>query len=367
MVPANLTSRLFTFIILFVLSTSLLADSTVELRHVGTFDNDFAITVLAWHPDGRHLAVGQVLNKRIAIWDTQSGKLVRTLEKEAGGVRALAYSPDGKYMAVGREFSQLTKGRAHVHLYDAMSGNLLQGFPPLPSASNKTSDAEALAFSPDSRYLAASGHGSSDAVVLYDITTKRVFAYSPDVPKGEGTVEALAFSPDGRFFAIGRNIGKLEVWSTKPWKLHENLDGQNAGVHALAFSPDGNYLASGTNVGERWDRTVKPPRQMFGNFPDDIVLWSVPAFEKAHEFPSRHFKQTPNSSIIERLQFSPDGKLLLVSARAGSLEIINVTTGQAALFKDGFGAVVHAALSPDGKHLALGLGKKIEIHELNVR
>ena len=106
---------------------------------------------------------------------------------------------------------------------------------------------------------------------------------------------------------------------------------------------------------------------MFGNFPDDIVLWSVPTFEKAREFPSRHFTHTPNSSIIESLQFSPDGQFLLVSARAGSLEIIDVTSGRTALFKDGYGVVVEAALSANGKQFAIGLGKKIEIHELNVR
>jgi hypothetical protein len=84
----------------------------LELRHVRTLNNDFAVTALAWHPDGRHLAVGQVLNKRVAIWDTQTGKPVRTLESEPGGVSALAYSPDGKYLAVGREFTtNSTAGR----------------------------------------------------------------------------------------------------------------------------------------------------------------------------------------------------------------------------------------------------------------
>lgn len=354
---------------LLVLSPSLLATSAVELRQLSTLNNDFVVTVLAWHPDGRHLAVGQVLNKRVAIWDTQTGKLVRTLEQEGGGVRTLAYSPNGKYLAVGREFSRLTKERAHAHLYDAVSGNLLQGFPPSSPASGNASDAEALAFSPDSRYLAASGHGSSVNGVIYDISTNKVVwpLLDPKGSKSNNVIQAIDFSPSGQFVALGRLGGQIDIWSIKSRKLIKRLEAQSAGVHALAFSPDGKYLVSGTHIGKRYDRNVKPPRPMFDKFPDDIVLWSVPAFEKAREFPSRHFTQTPNSSIIERLQFSPDGKRLLVSARAGSLEIIDVTSGQTALFKDGFGAVVHAALSPDGKQLALGLGKKIEIHELITR
>lgn len=364
----TITHRLLMFLCLLALPVSLLVASTVELRHFRTLNNDFAISILAWHPDGNQLAVGQVLNKRIAIWDAQVGKLIRTLENEGGGVRTLAYSPNGKYLAVGREFARLNPDKAHVHLYDALNGNLLQQFPPSSPTSINASDAEALAFSPDGRYLAASGHGSRVNGVIYDISANKVVwpLLDPKGPKGHNVIQAIDFSPDGQLVALGRLGGQIDIWSIKTGKLIKRLEAQSAGVHALAFSPDGKYLASGTNIGERWDRKVKPPRQMFGNFPDDIVLWSVPTFEKAREFPSRHFKRT-SSSIIERIQFSPDGKLLLVSARAGSLEIIDVSSGTTALFKDGYGAVVAAALSPDGKKLSLGLGKKIEIHELIIR
>lgn len=369
MLPVSAIPRLFIFLTLFVLPTSLLADSTVELRHVRTLNNDFAITVLAWHPDGRHLAVGQVLNKRIAIWDTQTGKLVRTLEKEVGGVRSLAYSPDGKYLAVGREFTRLTKDHANVHIYDGQSGELLRSFfPPSDPIKGDSNDAGALAFSSNNKYLIASGYGSERTAAVYEVATgKRLSALSdPEGVTARNPIYAVAYSPKSDFVVLGRISGAMDLWATTNWKFLKRLEGQSAGTYSLAFTPDGKYLASGTNIGERWDRNTKPPRQMFANFSDDIVLWSVPAFEKAREFPSRHFKHTPNSSIIERIQFSPDGKLLLVSARAGSLEIIDISTGKTALFKDGFGAVVHAALSPDGKLIAFGLGEKIEIHGLSI-
>lgn len=364
------THWLVVFLYLLVLPASLLADSTVELRHVRTLDNDFAVTVLAWHPDGRHLAVGQVLNKRVAIWDTQTGKLVRTLEKEGGGVRSLAYSSDGKYLAVGREFTRLTKDHANVYIYNGQSGDLMRSFaPPSDPIKGDSNDVGALAFSHNNKYLIASGYGSERTAAVYEVVTGKRLSILPD-PEGvtaRNPIYTVAYSPKADFIVLGRISGAIDLWATTNWKLLKRLEGQSAGAYALAFSPDGKYLTSGTNIGERWDRNVKPSRQMFGNFPDDIVLWSVPAFEKAREFPSRHFTHTPNSSIIERLQFSPDGKLLLVSARAGSLEIIDITNGKTALFKDGFGTVVHAALSPDGKQLALGLGKKIEIHDLIVR
>lgn len=352
---------------LFILVTASPAaeGETLKLTHLRTLTNDFAITTLAWHPDGKQLAVGQVLNKRVAIWDTRTGERVRTLEKEGGGVRTLTYSPDGKYLAVGREFSRLTQDRAHVHLYDAATGDLLQRFPP-SSSSVRASDAEALTFSPDSRYLAVSGHGSRMNGVIYSIANHDVAQSLPDAEgtKGHNVIQAISFSPDGQFVALGKIGGQIDIWSRKTGKLVKRLEAQSGGVHALAFSPDGKYLASGTNVGERWDWGVKPARQTFGQFKDDVVLWSVPTFEKSLEFPSRRFKKTPNSNIIESLQFSPDSRWLIVGARAKSVEIIDLFDRATALYKEGFPAVAEVALSPNGKYLAIGLGKKIEVHEL---
>lgn len=342
------------------------ADS-VALHLTRTLDNDFSITALAWHPDGKQLAVGQVLNNRVAIWDVQTGKLVRRLEGERGGVSSLAYSQDGKFLAVGREFTRVTQS-AHVHLYDAQSGELLHSFvSPKEPVRGDSNDANALAFSPDSKYLVANGYGSSRTAVVYDVATRKpvhVLADSED--PGFRVINAIAFSPDDRFVVLGRVSGRVDVWSASDWKLVKRLKGQTGGVYALAFSPNGNYFVSGTNVGERWDRSQKPPRQIFDKFSDDVILWSVPAFVKAAEFSSRYFKQTPNSSIIHRLQFSPDGKYLLVGARSKAIEIIDVEGGKTAMFKEGFRSIVEPTLSPNGKYLAIALGKKIEIHQLTV-
>lgn len=340
----------------------------LSLRHVRTITNEFAITTIAWHADGRRLAVGQSLNKRVAIWDMYSGRQVRTLENEPGGVRTLAYSPNGKYLAVGREFSGFTRDRAHVHLYDAESGSLLQRFSAPPPSGKGAADTEGLAFSPNSRLLAASGFGSRVNGVIYDIPTGKVVwpLLDPDGPSKYNIIKAISFSPDGQFVALGRIGGQIEIWSVKSGKLIKRFDAQSAGVQALAFSPDGKYVVSGTNIGERWDRTLKPARQQLGQFPDDIVFWSVPTFEKAAEYPSQR-QQTPGQIIVETLQFSPDGKLLLVSARTGSLEIVHAAGGTPAFFKGGYQSTVRAALSPDGKQLALGIGRTIELHELSIR
>lgn len=337
----------------------------VETKLLRSLKNDFVVTELAWHPDGRNFAVAQVLSKRVAIWDVAEGKVVRTVETEPGGVHALAYSPDGKYLAVGRELTRHTQDHAHVHLYDAKTGALLYGFvPPSSPPKGDSNDVQALAFSPDSRYLAAVGYGSEGTGVVYELATRKVMATIPNSRVGWAPINTLAYSSDGNLIAAGRVGGGIDILSTRTWKLHKRLEGQTGGVHALAFSPDGRQLAAGTNVGERWERQGDKSRQVLGQFDDDVVLWSVPTFEKATQFPSRHFKRRPNSSIIHDLQYSPDGKLLLVIARSKSLEIIDLARGQTALYSDNFGTIVTPRFSPDGKYLAIVLDRKIEIHQL---
>lgn len=349
------------------------SSSALALKHLRTLKNDFAVTVLAWHPDGRHLAVGQVLNNKVVIWDTRVGKVVRVLDQEGGGVHTLAYSPDGKYLAVGRGFIRHTKDHAHVHLYDAATFALRYRFvPPSEPPKGDSNSAYALAFSPDSRYLAAVGYGSAANLVVYDVITGGVLGRLPDEAKLRsqgirvGSIEAVQFSPDGRLLSIGRNLGELEIWSIRPWKLLKKIEAQSGGVRALAFSPDGKYLASATQVGKRYDRSSQPSSPMFGQFPDDIVLWSVPAFEKAIEYRSERHR-LPGQTIIDTLQFSPDGRWLLVGARAKSIEIIDIVQGKTALYKDGLSAIAELALRPDGRQLAVGVGKRIQLYTLIVR
>src|SRR5262249_6401895 len=66
-----------------------------------------------FHPDGRWLASGGE-DGTLILWDPGTGRIVRTLRGNIGGVNGLAFSPDGRWLAA----SSGIQGRGEVLLWD---------------------------------------------------------------------------------------------------------------------------------------------------------------------------------------------------------------------------------------------------------
>jgi WD40 repeat protein len=142
----------------------------------------------------------------------------------------------------------------------------------------------ALAFSPDSKFLASRGGGVSftdNSIRLWEVTTstkgqqaggKEVhrFGATPSgfVPSFEGSpgwAFRVAFSPDGKLLASGAGDVTSRDNLVRLWDVSTSTEGRQAGgkefgqcrghqgiVRCFAFAPDGKVLASGSA-----DRTVR--------------------------------------------------------------------------------------------------------------
>jgi WD40 repeat protein len=134
---------------------------------------DYA-NALAFSPDGKQLAAATgYLNQGVVVWDAAAGTKIRTL---AGGSGSVAYSPDGKFVATGG---------GKVELWNPTSGAPIR----------ELDATDVLAFSPDGRMLAATGHDK--AVRLYDPATGNPIRTLTGV-----YADQLAFSPDGTHVAM---------------------------------------------------------------------------------------------------------------------------------------------------------------------
>lgn len=351
--------RLLIFLCLLVLPVLLLADSTIELRPLRTLKAPCHVTTQpAWHPNGRELAAGCNLHRAITVWDVQTGKVLRTLDTEKGSVWVLAYSPDGKYLAVGRAFT----GNEDLNIYDAASGQLLRSFSPPPAEGSgyKWGSPNALAFSPDSRYLAAGGSGTP--VSVFDVETGRLLttlssaAMRPNAQhKGFGSVTAIAYSPDGKWLAAGYIRGMLELWRTDSWSIVKQVSARH-GFYGLDFSADVKHLAVGSELFQIGT----------GDHENDKI--SITILEFPVLIPRKHFavySKSPKTGMrlgVASLSYSNDGRFLF--SGGSPAKVLNAETG-AILREIKFTPTVHfPAVNKDSKLLAVGSEQEVRLYEL---
>ena len=79
---------------------SLLDVTTGQVVH--TFAGATGVnTLIAFSPDGRHLAAGGGNNRIVSVWDVTNGQEVWALRGRTDALPVVAYSPDGRLLAVG--------------------------------------------------------------------------------------------------------------------------------------------------------------------------------------------------------------------------------------------------------------------------
>ncbi len=188
--------------------------------------------------DGRRL-FSTSADGTIGVWDAGGGQQVRQFTGHGDRTLRLAASGDGRWLASAADVPG-PRGNYEVILWNLTTGKEKSR---LPLAKNSAHD---LAFSPDSRLLAAiggKGYSGVDAgqVLVWDVTTAKLrhsFAGHND------RVGSLAISPDGRTLATGVMDGSLFLWELASGRRRHQFTGHESWIYALAFSPDGRSLAA---------------------------------------------------------------------------------------------------------------------------
>ena len=207
--------------------------------------------IVAFSPDGRRLAVSNVLTKDIRIYSVPNFDLLRTIGKP-GEARAIAFAPDSKVLAAGNGFSRLLENRNSVRLWDIEKGEVLWEPPGFIAGTGAENDVEAVAFDSAGKVLLASlnsVHAKRQCCYLFLIDLEKKSA------KGFGTSLAysIAFSPIGDRIVSGGFDG-IRMWSASgegPLWEHSIQRGESPTypppVRMVAFSPDGSGLLVSSN------------------------------------------------------------------------------------------------------------------------
>jgi len=181
-----------------------------DLAREGKHDGD--IVMVAGLPPGRKV-LSVAKDGKVTLWQVDTQQALRPTEVDSG-VRSAAVGGDGKTLALGLQvltgnrFRSAPMGSlAHeiqaddrVRLIDADSGSQLRDM------EGEHQDLDTVAVTPDGRFVASAGGGSSTAV--WDAATgKRI----NKIPADE-SVTAIAFGPDGKWMLIGTKKGSLSLY-----------------------------------------------------------------------------------------------------------------------------------------------------------
>jgi WD40 repeat protein len=313
------------------------------------------ITSLGFSPNGKQL-VSASLDQTVRIWDVAAKKEASVLHEEAG-VLTVAISADGRRIAAGSEDRT-------VKLWAPPDSGVLT----LSGRGTQNN----VVFSPVGRRVAASSGGT---VTVWDLRTESELkkiraggyqrvAWSPDgwslgvegrlvdPLTGENSLDlgltnqhGAAFSPDGKLFATAGSYSGLCVWDRSTGACLNKFHVPRF-ASCVAFSPDGKWLAGGSGTQARG----------WGGENGSLNVWDL---KTGNPVPTFNMK----TISVWGVAFSPDGKRLAAatgyynSKEPGDVHVWDTTTGRELyLLKGHADCAWSVAFSPDGRRLVSASG-----------
>jgi serine/threonine protein kinase/WD40 repeat protein len=284
-----------------------------------------AASSLTFSPDGHFLAATSSTAAGLArIWDVASG---RPIIQEIKNVHSLDFSPDGRWVALGEpdgsiRLLELPAGAERRRLRTGLTG-------------------PGLAFHPDGQQLAVwpdplSGTGA--AFAIYDVGSG---ARITELTLGARRLASpVVWHPDGRRLAFGCTDSRACVMDAAARRVLTVLEGHIQHVTEVAFDASGDLLFTGS-----WDGTTR--------------VWHT---------------ETGRQLLVRPVGFSPkplsrSGGRMGYLLHGNQVQLLEVASGReyrtlVNSLGPGQGSYYEAAISTDGRLLAVGMQDGVRLWEL---
>lgn len=317
-------------------------------------------------PDGRLLAVSstRLANNpslwRITLRESQHGTLLRTIAVDQPFVSEFAFSPDGRLLAVvTNTFNDANANPddsfSLISLYDVASGALLHTLKGWIQGEN-------FLFSPDSRTIAVgtNPYNSSNqagylALKLYNVASGRLL--KSIAPADSLSADVYAFSKDGRTLLVfadspdGNNyydLDSINLVSSVATLSIERKEGH--GLDRTALNPAQTIFAFSD-----WNDNSGLASAFTGMGSNTVSLWDATTGKQIRMLEER--SGSYQTSTMNELAFSPDGRLLAGLGADNVIRIWDVTTGTLLRTLGGYLSKVNTlTFSPDSRLLVTGSG-----------
>jgi len=266
--------------------------------------------------DGKLLATASW--GKVYLWETASGRLLRTLDAPQDRVEHVAFSPDGSLLAAAQ-----TRGTLRVWHVESGAARFVR-----EKAAKK---AVAVVFLGNSQLLLV---GAPSPSFWNAATGSRIARSLPPAAKGPFRALAAAYSPATSLLALGGSA--LAIWDMKSGKLRHRLAGHVRGTCSVAFTADGKTLVS-------------------GGYDDMVRLWRA----------GREVRPAPShGGAVHALAISPSSELLAASGRDGEIQVWSARSYDLLTTLPSRGDPVDAIAFVTATRIAAGAGKWVHVWDL---
>ncbi len=203
------------------------------------FEDEYPISwALEYSPNGRYAAVGSInffqndMDTTLALWNVDSGELVRTFDGHQIRVSDFSFSPDGRYLLSS---SQNFAGAGELLLWDVETGELVRAF-------DNTDPLGNVEISSDGSFAMTTSYFLS-YMALWDMETgERLQRLDFDI---DAPIEFSRLGVTSDIALIGFDNGEMLEVDLETFEILRSFDGHTGTIWDIALSSDGAVMASG--------------------------------------------------------------------------------------------------------------------------